>query len=295
MIQPEDPLAVVAQMRPIVVASFPRSGTHLTIDFLRRNFAACKIRKRPWGYLDNLYSNLDRLSPAIAWGQTPQEAVEIMGRCARPIVKTHAFPDFRRFMPGYMEMGEVGEEFGRAMCTRAKVIYVMRDVRDVACSQHLWARGDLSGGPEDLRAFVRESGDRGLTLPQQWQEHAAAWRAETGTFMLQFEQIVREPEETVRRLAEFIGEEPLAIENRIPPRLQSAWHRRWVRLSQSDPFSTAIIGGRHEKRPRPFKWREVFNEADRRYIHEEAGEMLKELGYVESDAWVGQEMAEVHP
>ena len=48
--------------RPILIASHPRSGTHLTIDFLRRQFSPCSSWKH-WGEsLDNLYLPLEAIT-----------------------------------------------------------------------------------------------------------------------------------------------------------------------------------------------------------------------------------------
>lgn len=51
-----------AQLAPLlcaVVVSFPRSGTHFTLDFLRRNFAEFAFRPRLWESSETLYVNLD--------------------------------------------------------------------------------------------------------------------------------------------------------------------------------------------------------------------------------------------
>jgi hypothetical protein len=46
------------------------------------------------------------------------------------------------------------------------------------------------------------------------------------------------------------------------------------------PESTAIInGGRQD-------WHECFTPEDRAFFHREAGDLLVELGYESSDAWV---------
>jgi len=40
---------------PILVISHPRSGTHLTIDFLRRQFEECQSYKYPFESQSHLY------------------------------------------------------------------------------------------------------------------------------------------------------------------------------------------------------------------------------------------------
>lgn len=48
--------------KPIIVASHPRSGTHLTMDLLRKQFPACVTYKLPTQPLDRLYLALEALS-----------------------------------------------------------------------------------------------------------------------------------------------------------------------------------------------------------------------------------------
>ncbi len=42
--------------KPILIASHPRSGTHLTIDLLRKQFLECQSSKRLGEPLDKIYS-----------------------------------------------------------------------------------------------------------------------------------------------------------------------------------------------------------------------------------------------
>ena len=56
-LQPAERLAGVG--RRVVLATHRRSGTHLTLDLLRRHFPACRARKWPFQGLDSLYLNLE--------------------------------------------------------------------------------------------------------------------------------------------------------------------------------------------------------------------------------------------
>ena len=47
--------------QPIVVSSHPRSGTHLCIDLLRRQYKACNIPKTLDRGLDDLYFSIEGL------------------------------------------------------------------------------------------------------------------------------------------------------------------------------------------------------------------------------------------
>lgn len=83
------------------VVSYPRSGTHLTIDFLRRNFVPFSWRPMPWESSERLYYNLDIRDPDdCGEGHSTSE-----GGCVRDhddhdralgrdnlVVKTHDLP-----------------------------------------------------------------------------------------------------------------------------------------------------------------------------------------------------------
>ena len=65
--------------KPVVVASHPRSGTHLTLDLLRKQFPACASYKLPAQPLDRLYFALEALSAppqrSISEGQSAENFV----------------------------------------------------------------------------------------------------------------------------------------------------------------------------------------------------------------------------
>ena len=111
--------------RRVVLATHRRSGTHLTLDLLRRQFPDCRARKKPFQALESLYLNLDALgAPRLL---ALDRARRLLGRAARPIVKTHASPALEEFEPG-------PQAFARAVLADADVIAVHRDVRDVLAS-----------------------------------------------------------------------------------------------------------------------------------------------------------------
>ena len=90
-LHPSDALEDIG--RRVVLATHRRSGTHLTLDLLRRHFPPCRARKWPLEGLDSLYLNLERLiDPRQRISE--QRALDILGRAPRPIVKTHGLPDF---------------------------------------------------------------------------------------------------------------------------------------------------------------------------------------------------------
>lgn len=53
---------VLSQLnRPVIVASHPRSGTHLTLDLIRRQFPACEKTKSFFSMRELPYINLDEI------------------------------------------------------------------------------------------------------------------------------------------------------------------------------------------------------------------------------------------
>jgi hypothetical protein len=73
---------------PLVVATHMRSGTHLTMDFVRRQFLSFRSWKWPVEANDMLYLALDVLSVLEAnWGEA--RARRILSRPPRALIKTH--------------------------------------------------------------------------------------------------------------------------------------------------------------------------------------------------------------
>lgn len=80
--------------KPIIVASHPRSGTHLTMDLLRKQFPVCATYKFPTQSLDQLYLALEALSAPPRESISEARALKILKKSQRPIIKTHACPTF---------------------------------------------------------------------------------------------------------------------------------------------------------------------------------------------------------
>ena len=79
--------------KPILIVSHPRSETHLTIDFFRKQFAECKSWKKRGEPLDRLYFALESFAP-INKPLSENIALNILSRPERPIIKTHCDPQF---------------------------------------------------------------------------------------------------------------------------------------------------------------------------------------------------------
>ncbi len=171
--------------RPVVVATHPRSGTHLTIDFLRRHFPACERDRWWWEPLNHLFLALDRLHPGHPHTMPPRQTLTILERAERPVVKTHSRASLHNF-----EDTTVGP-FARDVVD-AGDIYIVRDGRDVLCSAHRWAQAK---GVEELSIhdYLRLEDEQGRSSVQWWAEHVQSW-VERATCVVRFEDILGSPE-----------------------------------------------------------------------------------------------------
>ncbi len=189
----------------ILVATHPRSGTHLTIDLLRRNFLALASRKRRLEPLDALYVPIDT----------------VLGNDSRQIRRTHRLIDGHRYPilkshwldPDYANLNAASVELGKWVCQNAKVVYVVREPHRVLASHYLF------------EASYRDiSGDRQRWLDNAcmyWCRHVNGWLSKSPAIVLRFEQIIADPAGTVRELSDVLGLPAQAADPILPPKMRS--------------------------------------------------------------------------
>ena len=263
--------------QPVIVASHPRSGTHLLMDTLRRQFEACRSWKWPGERLDRLYCSVDELN-ADRGRLDEKTARRILGRTQRPIVKTHAWPGYQNtFLPEHH--GGLPSSWVRWLDEQGTVFYVYRDGRDVLCSYQLFRQKFDPGAHRSVGEFLRGA-EEGINRVRRWARHVRTWRAENGVHPVQFERLIAEPAVVIQELGDVLGQEPKWRTPLLPRSFDTIWKSRWARLTQMRPESTAIINGDKQN------WREDFTPEDRAFFHEEAGDLLRALGYIESAEWV---------
>lgn len=261
--------------RPIVVATHPRSGTHLTIDLLRKQFETCKSWVWPWETLHHLYLDLDRLSTQHPHPLTVDEAIRLMQRPARPTLKTHSEPGFRE------HPSEARRTISRLL-DRGDILYVVRDGRDVMCSAYLWKQ-DV-GLDCTLQEFLRQDAN-GVSRVCQWANHVESWSRHNNVNVVRFEDIINRPRLVIEWLGDILSLTPLYTEPYLPDKKSGTGRLNdyWRRL-RGDYESTAIEG-RPDESPPP-TWQEAFTESDRRFFWSEAGHILKEFGYEKGKCWI---------
>ena len=263
--------------KPIIVATHPRSGTHLTIDLLRKQFPECQGWLWFGETLHHLYLDLDHLARDCSPCKSIEKATRLLQRAERPIVKTHSLPTLDRFQG-------TKKQFAEELLNAADIIYVIRDGRDVLCSAHVWKKSYYPQARCSLAAFLRQE-ENGMSRVRRWADHVDTWRTRDDVKVFRYEDIVREPGRVIEELASVLGLHPKYERPYLPKKLQrggrlAAYWRRLTRQFES----TAILGRYNGEKPQD--WRTAFSLEDRRFFHREAGDMLIEMGYVHGCEWI---------
>lgn len=199
-------------------------------------------------------------------------------------------------------LGEIGK-----LCPEAKAVHIIRDGRDVSISQlhHKWNRATDEGGLHDLTDEELDKRDRYREDPQdflkggqsifserQLREHASGWAAKIGTARdegpseleenyteVHYERLLESPVEEFGRVFSFLG----ATEDEKTV-------ARCVNATSFEKRSGGRERGEEDTRSGARKgiagdWKNVFTERDKEIFKEEAGELLLELGYEDSNDW----------
>ena len=264
--------------KPIVVASHPRSGTHLMIDCLRLNFPECRCWKL-WGEKsDALYVDMDRL---VSHSQrlTVKEAERAIRRTRRPIFKTHALADFQHVFVGRHD--PFSPRLIDWLKRNASFIYMHRDGRESLSSGfvHWGARKACS----TLGDYMRHPDENENSRAAAWAHHVRTWLATPGVCRVSMEQLLADPRTVLGDLASRLGLKAGRGELRTPRIRRKTPISRLLRALSLHAESTAVL-----LTERPHDWRETLTPADRKAFHHDAGEVLIQLGYEQSDAWVGR-------
>lgn len=270
--------------RPIVVVSHKRSGTHLTLDLLRRNFRECNAWKW-WGENDSrLYLSLPSLhDPRALISISERHAVALLRRCSRPMVKTHHF--LEELPTGERTAnGRIGRYWVDWLEEHGQKLYVHRDGRDALCSlQLLEAKRDRRRWLP-LSKFIRQKTAGGVSRAEAWARHVERGLAAPEMVPLSFEELAQSTRRCLDRLARRLELTAEYREPLLPRKAKAALGSRLAQRMARRPESTAVLG--RPKGLRLERWREAFSRDDRKFFHRVAGETLIRLGYEESDSWV---------
>ncbi len=240
------------------------------IDLIRWQFPQARAYKKFGESLNKLYLNLDQLLETHRDPIDSAEALRICSRMVRPLVKTHALPDFAPWSRKHQRWLD--------WLATGSFIYVIRDGPQVMTSYQQLAMEVDRETPEDMLEFMR--GKQSYFLPERtigpnqpriWANHIKAWVAVPGVRCLLFSEIIRKPEQTVSELSALSGLESGNREPTLPPRSGGMWHGRVARLMSRCPSSTAVLT--QTLCHRRFEARSVFDEAAAGFLASEAAEL----------------------
>ena len=223
------------RLKPVLVATHPRSGTHLTIDLLRKQFVECQSWLWFGETLHHLYLDLDHLARDCSPCKSIEKAKCLLRRADRPIVKTHSLPSLDRFRGARRDFAEM-------VINAADIIYVVRDGRDVMCSAHVWMKEYHPETRCSLSAFIRQK-EHGISRVKQWKNHMRAWMNQDSVHLIRFEDILSRPRAEIERLADALGLDPQLEQPYLPRKITGSgrWSAYWRRLTRQFE-STAIFG-----------------------------------------------------
>ncbi len=261
---------------PVLIASHPRSGTHLVIDLLRRQFS-CTRNWRWWGLpLDHLYLNLERLGSSNR-SFSDALARQIVNRPQRALMKTHFEADFSGSWVA--EESLPLDQTWLDLVAQSKIIYVVRHPLDVMCSYHQFLSAidpDVAGMP--LMTFMESTHWTGETdRLGWWVQHVTGWEALSGVTVLRYEDIVKRTVDALSEISEDIGETSIDRKPRLPPKITSITRTRMDRLFSLSPKSTGIVANRASFPA--VKWQDVLEDAQKEKIETRLAPMLDRFGY----------------
>lgn len=262
----------MASKKYIIVASHRRSGTHLTIDLIRKNFPQ----------VNPDYVNLDRLLPGhIGYMQTDAFMRKLELHSGIVVLKTHASPKFEEFSA----RSDISQAFDRLL-DNAYVVYVCRDGRDALVSLYYYMRSlfpvvrlqkfsDFLWS-EDNFYRMTEWG-RGLNRMSLWAQHVTGWSDRADEIaMVQFENLRKDPKPHLGNIANAVGLEPPKSIKRVQLPANGFWHDIWAQFrgrQRTDP--TAIV----PRLGRPGDWKRHFSSDDLLAFRDQAGYAMQRLGY----------------
>ena len=169
-----------------------------------------------------------------------------------------------------------------------KVIYIVRDPRDVAVSNYHWEM-KLRSVPEGypMEKFVPEWVNRRF-WPRigSWADHVTSWLStrdgSEGFLLLRYEKLKENPQRELARVGAFLGLDPTPERLNQAVELSSAQNMRKL----EDKQGAAWVATTLTRRDKPFVrnadsggWRAVLPEESVAYIETQWGELMQGLGY----------------
>lgn len=227
---------------PIIVASFPRSGTHLVLDTLRASFAELSKAKMPWEHTHRVFVDLDKIwlrSGSSASGLSKRDISRVRGL---RLGKTHSFAS--AWSPGEWFSSLMQETDHSPL-----FIYVMRDPVKVLASAWVYTMALKENVPETFLEFAekypaaelgRSFESYGNDLVSAWAMHVRGWGGTASVLIVDSDELIRSPVSEIKRIADHIGCRPPG--SVVLPRPPSGLRDLVLRRLSTRPSSTAVVG-----------------------------------------------------
>lgn len=221
--------ALLQRPDPVVVSSFMRSGTHLTLDFIRKNFENVGARKLPFERNDNVYLPIDCLMDGT-WSRPRIQ--KVLRRSGILLCKTHwCDPDFNDIAKS------AHAAIGLWLRQRARVILVRRDPRRTIDSIIIW---HYVNGLLDEPAIPSMSWLRAKLAKLQC--HYLSWLGTARPlYVSSSDRLLQSPAVIGSDLSRFLGLTPKSNSYSLPRQLRGIWHSRLNRMFATSPDSTEIV------------------------------------------------------
>lgn len=254
---------------PVIVASHRRSGTHLTIDFVRKNFKVARARKWPLQPNDRLYLNFDAVeNPDHPSSRSRESAYRFLNRVRMPIVKTHLS---RNDFLISLESLNLEDIFRSAM-----VLYVVRDPRSVMASFYAFREGTVGGKRISFSEFLRGDGSAPGPL-DHWIRHVESWLDHPRVLVVRFEQLKSDPYQVLNSIASKFDITLERSDADLPKRRAHGTLRRVIDRLAFYSESTAIM----ERIPGVIGNKQnLASDFECREIQQRTESILKRLGYL---------------
>jgi Sulfotransferase domain len=203
-------------------------------------------------------------------------------------------PDGYRRAPRLLPSGgRLLKSHDRYLPSGAKVVYMVRDVRDVVLSEYRYhvREGTFEG---DFAAFLQPFLEGKISYFGSWSDHVRFWALDGSVppedlFLLRFESLREGTVDVLDRTLRFLGAEvdSASLENAVRNNAIERMRRKEEEappraIRTSDPrlrfVGRGLVGG----------WRQELSDAQRRMIESYAGDALARLGYaIEKEAGRG--------
>lgn len=251
---------------PIIVASHERSGTHLTMDSLRRNVPACRPRMRPLEAIHASYLSVDRFLVQAHRPVERAEAERILAKCPRQLLKSHIYEKIE-------EIRDHDRAWVTDLLARSTPIYCVRNGFKVMASLYEYSAHLLDPVPANFSEWLRQPWPDGRPPTTRWDTHIRTWTAMPGVHVVKFESLVKDTDATLRAIADHCGLEVKPADPPLPSPIRgrlAAWKARLF----GNLESTNIAGKRPTKKPA-----ELFKASDIDLFLEHCAGAMELLGY----------------